>query len=304
MIRYLKMQARSGVFESGVWYMLLSVLLYVAGDLLIKGRSTGVPSNEVVFFRNLFGLVFLMVVPSQKPLVFIGKKFWMLLSRGILGYLSLSLFYFLLAHAPMANAIVFLQSATIFSALIAFGAVKERLSRLQAGATFVGFVGIWLIVNPDIAATKYDLLGIALGIVSALAHTSIKELKKYYDSRSIVFSYLVVGITFPVMFSLLGKTMPLPSLEFLTASFVMPSMGMVFALAAIAVLTTMGQLYKTKAYSLDKAGVIGTIGYSRIAFALVAGAFLGDGMPNVITLAGIALVTASAIMVSYRDKSL
>jgi drug/metabolite transporter (DMT)-like permease len=304
MIRYFAMQIRSGLLGSGIRYMFLSVFLYVAGDLLIKGQLNGMPSNEVVFFRNLFGLVFVMAVPSEKPLVLIGERYWMLLSRGMLGFLSLSLFYFLLAHAPMANAVVFLQSATIFSALIAFRAAREKLSLMQAGATVVGFVGIWLIVNPNIGATKYDLLGIALGMVSALANTSIKELKGYYDSRSIVFSYLVVGILFPIVFSLLGKCAALPSIEFLTASFVWPDTGMMAILAVVAILTTMGQIYKTRAYSLDKAGVIGTIGYSRIAFALVAGMLLGDGLPKMTTLAGIGLVAAAAAMVSYRNRLL
>jgi hypothetical protein len=66
----------------------------------------------------------------------------------------------------------------------------------------------------------------------------------------------------------------------------------------------MGQIYKTRAYSLDKAGVIGTIGYSRIAFALVAGMLLGDGLPKMTTLAGIGLVAAAAAMVSYRNRLL
>jgi drug/metabolite transporter (DMT)-like permease len=257
-----------------------------------------------VFFRNLFGLLFLLAVPSVKPLVLIGGRFWTLLSRGMLGFLSLSMFYYLLMHAPMANAVVFLQSSTIFSALIAFVIMRERLTLAQAVATVSGFVGIWLIVDPHIGATLYDLLGIALGIVFALANTSIKELKGHYDSRSIVFSYLLVGVLFPVMFSIAGSFVPMPALEFLTAPFVWPGAGTIPVLVGLAVFTTLAQLYKTKAYALDKAGVIGTIGYSRIVFALAAGMLMGDGLPGMATLAGIVLVTVAAVMVSWKDKSL
>jgi drug/metabolite transporter (DMT)-like permease len=75
-------------------------------------------------------------------------------------------------------------------------------------------------------------------------------------------------------------------------------------LVGLAVFTTLAQLYKTKAYALDKAGVIGTIGYSRIVFALAAGMLMGDGLPGMATLAGIVLVTVAAVMVSWKDKSL
>lgn len=304
MLRDLRLQTSVSIAGSGALTMLLSVLFYVAGDLLIKGRLNGLPSNEVVFFRNLFGLAFLLTVPSDRPLVIVGKRFWLLISRGMLGFLSLSLFYYLLMHAPLANAVVFLQSSTIFSALIVFVVVRERLTVLQATATVVGFAGICVIVKPHIGITVYDLLGIVLGIVSALANTSIKELKECYDSRSIVFSYLVVGILFPLLFSLAGGAIPISSLSFLTTPFVWPSAGTIAVLAGVAVLTTLGQIYKTRAYALDKAGIIGTIGYSRIAFAIAAGILMGDGGAGIGTLIGIALVTIAAIMVSYKNKGL
>ena len=303
MLHYLSLRARPGMVRSGIFIMLLSVIFYVAGDILIKGRLKELPSNEVVFFRNLFGLLFLLAAPAGKPLILVGRRFWLLASRGALGFLSLSMFYYLLMHAPLANAVVFLQSSTIFSALIAYAAARDRLTAAQVAGTVTGFAGICLIVHPQIGGTVYDLLGIALGIVFALANTSIQKLKKHYDSRSIVFSNLAVGALLPLLFSIAGHIIRLPSVEFLTAPFVWPDTTALPYLAGVAILTTLGQLYKTKAYALDKAGVIGTIGYSRVVFALAAGVLLGDALPGVATLAGIALVTVAAVMVSYRNKS-
>lgn len=50
-----------------------------------------------------------------------------------------------------------------------------------------------MIAQPDgMAFGKYDLLGIFSGIGAALAYTSIRELRRHYDTRVIVLSFMVV----------------------------------------------------------------------------------------------------------------
>ncbi len=56
----------------------------------------------------------------------------------------------------------------------------------------------------------------------------------------------------------------------------------------------------TKSYSLAKAGIVGTISYSNIAFSIILGLFIGDAFPSFIVLLGIILIVISGIMVSKK----
>ena len=80
------------------------------------------------------------------------------------------------------------------------------------------------------------------------------------------------------------------------AEFVMP-VGVEWGyVTAVGIFATMSQLLMTKAYELTKAGIVGTISYTNIVFAVVIGVMLGDPIPNVWTVLGIILVIMSGLI--------
>ena len=52
---------------------------------------------------------------------------------------------------------------------------------------------------------KTDYLGILSGVGAALAYTSIRELRRFYDSRAIVLSFMAVGTIFPLIFMIISE---------------------------------------------------------------------------------------------------
>ena len=58
-----------------------------------------------------------------------------------------------------------------------------------------------------------------------------------------------------------------------------------------------------RAYELTKAGIVGTISYSNIVFAVVIGVMLGDPIPDFWTVLGIILVIMSGLLVALPKKS-
>jgi drug/metabolite transporter (DMT)-like permease len=67
---------------------------------------------------------------------------------------------------------------------------------------------------------------------------------------------------------------------------------------AVGVFATASQLLMTKAYELTKAGIVGTISYSNIVFAVIIGIMLGDPIPDIWTVLGIILVILSGLLVA------
>ena len=164
---------------------------------------------------------------------------------------------------------------------------------------FIGFIGIVLIAQPSgFGFSKYDILGIFSGVGAALAYTSVRELKKYYDTRAIVLSFMSVGTFGPLILLFISLHVSIPELDFMLGSFVMPSGIVWLYVLAMGLLATLAQVYMTKAYGASKAGIIGAVSYTNIPFSILIGLVLGDSLPSVITAIGIVLVVMAGILVA------
>ncbi len=291
--------------DPGIVYMLLASLSFAFMGGFAKVLSQSLPPLEVTFFRNVFGVIFVVASLGKYPLKQTGGKPWLLLFRGTIGFLALLAYFYDFAHIPLANAVTYNKTSPIFVAIFAYLFLGERLSRTGWLAIGVGFVGIVLIAQPaGIDFGKYDLLGIFSGIGAALAYTSIRELRRYYDTRAIVLSFMGVGTLGPVVLMMLSEYIHPPELDFLLARFVMPTGTLWLYALAVGTFATVSQLLMTKAYEHTQAGIVGTVSYSNIVFAVAIGVFLGDPFPDLWTALGMVLVIGSGLMVAMKRNML
>ena len=166
-------------------------------------------------------------------------------------------------------------------------------------AIFVGFIGIVFITEPTgVGFTKYDLLGIFSGVGAALAYTSVRELKNFYDTRAIVLSFMVTGTLGPIFLFLVSVYIDASELDFMLGEFVMPEGIVWFYVIAMGIFATISQLLMTKAYAETKAGIVGAVSYTNILFSVIVGLMLGDALPSLTTTFGITLIIFAGIMVA------
>lgn len=285
--------------NSGVKYMLFASFLFAIMGAFAKLASEHMSSLEVVFFRNIFGVMFIGYALYKTPMVQKGGRPFLLFFRGLMGFLALLAYFYNVANIPLGDAVTFSKTAPIFTAIFAWLFLNEKLSLNAWLAVFVGFGGILLIAQPSgVGFSKYDLLGIFSGVGAALAYTSIRELKNYYDTRAIVLSFTLVGTVAPIMLFILSKYFYMSELDFMLGEFVIPSGVTWFYVIGLGVLGTLSQYYMTKAYGETKAGIVGAVSYSNIIFAILVGVMLGDSLPNFITACGIILIIAAGVMVA------
>jgi len=281
--------------------MLLASLLFALMGAFAKLASESLPSIEVVFFRNLFGVLIIGAAILKSPMVQQGGKPLLLLFRGVMGFAALMAFFYNIAHIPLGDAMTFSKTSPIFTALFAWMFLSEKLSTRGWVAVMIGFVGIVLITKPTgMGLTKTDLLGIASGVGAALAYTSVRELKRYYDTRAIVLSFMGVGTAGPLLLMLVSPYADIAALDFMFGAFVMPRGAAWGYVAAMGVLATLAQVYMTRAYGESQAGIVGAVSYSNIVFAIVVGLILGDAFPDLWTLSGIILIIVSGLLVARK----
>jgi len=284
--------------NQGVKYMLIASFSFAIMGAFAKVASESISSLEVVFFRNVFGVAIIGYAILKKPMVGNGGKPLLLFFRGFMGFIALLAFFYNIAHIPLGDAMTWSKTSPVFTAIFAFLFLKEKLGLQAWIAIFIGFIGIAFITQPSgIGFSKYDLLGLFSGVGAALAYTSIRELKNYYDTRAIVLSFMGVGTIGPVVLFVCSAYIDMPELDFMLGEFVMPS-GVVWVyVIGMGLSATLSQLLMTKAYSLEKAGVIGAVSYSNILFSIIVGVMLGDVLPSLVTTFGILLIVFAGIMV-------
>ncbi len=283
--------------------MLIASVFFALMGAFAKLASQQLSSLEVVFFRNLFGVAILAATLFKKPFTHQGGKPWLLIFRGLIGFFALMAFFYNLAHIPLADAMTLSKTSPIFTAIFAYFLLKERLNLTAWAAVFIGFIGIIFITKPTgFTFDKYDILGLLSGAGAALAYTSVRELKRYYDTRAIVLSFTLAGTLGPIVLMSLGSFYTIEALDFMLAPFVMPS-GLTWVyIVALGIVSTAAQLLMTKAYGLSKAGVVGAVSYMNIVFAIFVGLLIGDGLPDLYTFAGIALVVFSGVTVAMQKQ--
>ncbi len=258
---------------------------------------------QLVFYRNFFGLMVLLLSFIKYPVKQTGGRAVLLIFRGLMGTVALYTLLYNILHITLGAALTYNTTNTLFIALLSGWFLKEKLSPIAWFCIVLGFAGVLLIYKPTgDFSWKYHIVGLICGLSSALAYLSVSTLNRNYDTRVIVLSFLLNGIALPMIGMTLGAFSSLKHDEFFITEFKFPQGITWLYLIAMAGTALMGQYFVTKAYGHDKAGIVSAIGYSNIIFALTIGIMLGDPFPDLISLLGIVLVIASGITISLTKK--
>lgn len=291
--------------DKGVLYMLIGALISALNGAVAKILTEDLTALELVFFRNLIGVVIILYALKHTPPKLSGGKFHLLITRGIFGFTAMILFFYTITIIPLGEAITLNKTSPLFGTVLAFYLLKEHLNKTTILALLIGFLGIIFITKPMGMSISYEhFLGILGGFFAAAAYTTIKKIKDIYDARVIVLSFVGIGTVFPALLFLVAPFVDAPQqIAFLFQEFRIPSSLFLWALIGfMALISTLSQWLLTKAYSASSISIIGVISYTNIPFAIGFGWMLGDKFPDALTFTGIGLIIFGGILVGKRAK--
>ncbi len=278
--------------DQGALFMILSALFSAMSGAVAKVLSEGMDPIEMVFYRNIIGVVIILYSLKKVPVIIDISKLHLLILRGVFGALAMLFFFYTIANIPLGIAVVLNKTSPFFVTILAFYLLKESINKNIIVALTIGFIGIVLVMKPfEVSISIEYIYGVLGGFFAAAAYTTIKKIKDIYDTRIIMLSFMGIGSIIPFLLYLFT---PYVSFQIYTDPFIW------FLLILMAVVSTISQWFLTKAYSLSKGSIIGVVSYSSIPFAVGFGLMLGDSLPDMISLIGIFFIISGGILVGRK----
>ncbi len=278
-------------FIIGAALILVSEMFLVLSGMVIRQVSAELPTEMIVCFRNLLGLMlFLPWLVRKGPSVLHTTKLRFHLMRAGVGVTAMTCLFYTWGQLPLAQAALLKQTAPFFTPLVAFWWLKERI-RLQVKlAILVGFIGVAFIINPQEAAINIGILIALTGAcLGALAKVTVRRMTDTESPQLIVFYF--------AFFAALLSAIP----AWLTgAGLTLIQFGWLVVLAAT---STVAQLLLSKAYGMAPAGQLAPYTYGSVAMAALLGWLVWGEVLGLNTLLGILLVSCAGVvaMVGKRE---
>lgn len=287
-------QALPGNLRGAAW-MLLMAVFFVAADSIIKVLSRRLDPIEIVFFRNIFSLIWLLPAVAQAGgcVAFRSDHAGLLFTRSVLGGLAMILVFYSLKYLPLADATALMFSRAIWMIPCAVILLGEAVRWRRWTATVVGFVGVVIMVRPaEVIATG----GLEIGMVFALSHAVlaavifalIKILKSRNESNLTMLlwhSAVTIAITgIPAWYL-----------------WITPTPFELMLLIALGLIVTIAHACLIQALAVGEATAVTPFEYSRVLFAAAIGLVFFAEVPTVWTIAGTVLVLASGYYIARRE---
>jgi drug/metabolite transporter (DMT)-like permease len=288
----------------GILFMLLAALGFSTMGGAAKALKDDFSAGQLVFYRNIVGLLILLPGLMIRPPVQTGGKLLRLAFRGIMGTLALYTLLYCVVNLPLGTAMSYNLTSALFIAIFSFFLFGEYHGRKVLLAVLLGFTGMLLIYKPVMHYPwYYHLAGLLSGVISAIAYLTLGRLTNYYDPRVIVLSFLTSGVLVPLISMLIHYTTGIPADGLFIIDW-RPPEGIEWIFILIMGLTALfGQYFVTRAYGSDKAGIVSVFGYSNIIYSVFIGMALGDAFPDWMSWAGIACIIVSGMIIALVKRN-
>lgn len=252
---------------------------------LVGRVGKSIPFGEVAFFRVFISLIFLLPYLLNKKIPIVGRRWGLIMLRGVFGFIGLTLGFYAISKISLAEVSVLWKSSIIFTALLSVIILKEKITLRLACCIIIASIGAILILKPSTEIVNLGgLAALAAGLSVGFVSVSIRKLHQTEHSETIVFGFCFWG-------SILG-------LIFFGNSFVLPTLHQSFILLAIGVSGLLGQLLFTRAFLFAPASVVQPFTFIEVLFAAIFGAIFLGQIPDLLSvIGGLAIIGAGIAIV-------
>jgi len=239
-------------------------LMAIAG----KQISLQIDTFEILFFRSLIGVVIVLFVIVGKGLFreINLKQIRTHLKRNIVHFTGQNLWLYALGTITLAEVTSLEFTMPIWIILFSFFMLNEKLNKIRIISIGVGFIGVLIIVRPDIGSYKLGLVAAGFSAIAfALTNIYTRRLTKTESTLTIIFFLTSIQLLFGFATSFIDGKLDLPSIETIPWIFVLGLGGIVahYCITTALTYSSPSVLAPIDLFRLPIAVLIGIIFYSE-----------------------------------------
>jgi drug/metabolite transporter (DMT)-like permease len=277
-------------------WMLVAALGFAIMGTLVKIGAAKFSGAELVFYRSVFGLAVIYAYILSKKLPLKTPVMAKQMSRAVVGFISLVLFFYAIAHLPLATAITLNYTSPLFLAifmpfLLRFEHKKNLSKKGLYVAVVLGFIGVVMLLRPTLNSEDAlaGALGLASGIGAALAYVHVKQLGNVNepDWRTVFYFTLISSIGaggwMGIAWVYRQDFTPINWLDLIL-------------LLGLGISATIAQLAMTRAYRTGNTLTVASLAYVTVVLASLFGILLWQEQLSLSEWLAIALIILSGII--------
>lgn len=274
----------------GALFILTAELFFASMGAAVKLVTTELPSEMAVFMRNLFGLALMLPLALRSGFAGLHTAvFHIHLLRALAGVCAMYCFFYALSQLPLADGMLLKMTAPLFMPLIALLWLGEELRRGILLALLIGFLGVFLVLNPQGEFSSVALVGLLGGALAALAKVTLRRLGRSEPSVRVVF-----------YFALLSTLVSTPPMLW---SWQTPDLQQWGLFALVGLMGTLGQLFMTRGYAIAKAAAVSPFTYASVLFGAGYGYLFWDETLNLQFIVGALLIALAGVLaLRFRER--
>ena len=273
-------------FKWGSLWMLVAAFFFAVMGVLVKIASHKFSSAELVFYRSLVGLVFIASYLIVNRLSLKTRHFKKQMSRAMIGFISMVMFFYAISELPLATAITLNYTSPLAMTAILTIALHEKPKKILLIAILTGFIGVTFLLKPSIHYGEFLAGGMGLlsGLLAGLVYVHVAQLGRAGepDWRTVFYFSLVCTLGGGA-WMFIHHFSPL-SIEDLPI------------LASLGTCATIAQLAMTRAYRTGNPLVVGSLAYTTVVLASLFGILLWKEMLSIDRWLAIVLIISSGVM--------
>ena len=275
--------------------MILAVLAFglLAGlDSLSKYMTAFLPVVAIVLWRYVLGAGFVLVFGygKKRGALWRTRHPWLQVLRGFFMGISTLFVVLALRWLPLVTVSAILFSAPLWVAALSHLLLGERVGPARWAAVVAGFLGVLIVLRPGTAAFQPAML---FTLAAALSFALYQLLTRRVGGNDDAISSLFLSTAGAAL-------LLLPLAAFIP---VWPQANWQWwPLLAMGAVGTLAHLLLIEAYRRADAAQLAPFIYTQIVWMIIIGWLVFGDVPDMVTLAGAALVIAAGVFIAARER--
>ena len=270
--------------------MAAAVTLNATKDGLVKMMAGAFSPLLILWVQFAVTLIAILpfIVPHQGWRALLPRPLGPQILRGLFLACGVGLFYWSVRFIPLADATAMVLVGPLVVTALSPLILGERVGVRRWTAVVIGFIGVLIILRPDISGDRFGhFVALGAGTSIGLFYIFNRLLAQASPPMTAVANAVIVGTV------VLAPTVPFV--------WTPPLAEDAMVIAAFLCISTLGQFCMITSFRFAPASIVAPVVYFQIVAATVFGLIVFDAFPDAITWIGIAIVVGAGVYIGVRE---